>query len=466
MLFNSLEYILLLGISLTAYWGVSSLRYRQFVVLASSSYFYMSWSEAFFLMLVIMVLLNWVIASILEKTHEKFWLVLSCILNLGLLAYFKYMDFFLMNVSGVVQWFEPDFQSVTLSLILPLGISFYIFELIAYQVDIYRKEIQHEKNLVVFSIFILFFPQLIAGPICRAWQLIPQINLLQKFDGAVFYRGLYLFLCGFLLKSAIADGLAPYVNVIFDEPVNYSGFDNLMATIGFGIQILGDFWGYSLMALGAALMFGYELPHNFNLPYSAISIRDFWRRWHITLSSWLRDYLYIALGGSRTNKSWKVQRNLALTMLLGGLWHGASWNFVIWGAIHGGALAVNRWFQLSAFSNPLSSLLRCPPIAWFLTMSTVFVAWIFFRASSFTDASLMLHQIVMPTANWADTAITPAFFELILIFIPLQYLIHRTTYKKDVTSLSFWKPAIASTFLALFSFIYYVDGSDFIYFQF
>lgn len=466
MLFNSIEYLVLLAIALGGYWLSPSLRVRQLVVLASSAYFYMSWSQAFGFMLFAIMGLNWVLGRQIGKSRHRSWLVLACVLNLGLLAYFKYMNFFLENIEALAKLQDPNFESVSLSIVLPLGISFYVFELISYQVDIYQGKIKHERNPVVFAIFVLFFPHLIAGPICRAGQFMPQIHVFQRMDGARFYNGLYMFIAGLALKSGLADGIAPFINVIFKSPADYSGFDNLMATVGFGIQILCDFWGYSLMALGAALLFGYVLPYNFNQPYAALSIRDFWRRWHITLSNWLRDYLYIALGGSRTTAGWKVQRNLALTMLLGGLWHGASWNFIIWGGIHGGALVINRWFDTADIPDVLKSILRWPPLAWALTMLVVFVAWIYFRAASFSDAVLMVERIITPVSGWASTKLAPLFFELLLLYLPIQWLVHRTTYQFDISGLAVWKPALTFAILAMFTYIYYVDGNDFIYFQF
>lgn len=466
MLFNSLEYIVLLALSLAGYWLTPSLRARQWVVLAASVYFYMSWSRIFVVMLLAMIAFNWLIGAKIAGTKRRFWLVFACVANLGLLAYFKYMNFFLENVESLARLHNPAFESLHLSIILPLGISFYVFELISYQVDIYRGKAGHERNPVAFAIFVLFFPHLIAGPICRAGQFIPQINALQRFDAARFYDGMYMFLAGFALKCGIADGIAPFVNIIFSAPANYSGFDNLMATIGFGVQILCDFWGYSLMALGAALLFGYVLPHNFNLPYAALSIRDFWRRWHMTLSNWLRDYLYIALGGSKTDVKWKVQRNLALTMLLGGLWHGASWNFIIWGGIHGGALAVNRWFELANIPRHLGGVLRWPPLAWLLTMTVVFLAWIYFRAASLENATVMIERIITPATQWGSTKLSLLFFELMALYLPLQWLIHNTTYQSSIITASIWRASLVSAGLAAFALVYYVDGNEFIYFQF
>lgn len=466
MLFNSLEYVVLLAITVAAYWAAPWLVVRQLIVFAASAWFYVSWSGAFFAMLAALVAINWVLGWQLQRTGRKGWLVAGCVLNLGLLAWFKYVKFLAENLATLAGLVKPGVSAPHLDIILPLGISFYVFELMSYLADVYRGKTQHERNPLAFSLFVLFFPHLIAGPICRAGQFLPQVKAKQVLDGGRFYNGIYLFLAGFALKTCIADGIAPYVNVIFRSPEGYSGFDNLMASIGFGVQILCDFWGYSLMALGAALLFGYVLPANFSLPYAALSIRDFWRRWHITLSSWLRDYLYIALGGNR-GPGWKVQRNLALTMLLGGLWHGASWNFVIWGAVHGIALAVNRWFDETPRLAPrVKAVFAQPVLAWLLTMLVVFVGWVFFRAHTFHDAWTVLARIGTPAEGWLHTKLAPVFFELLLLYLPLQWLVHETTWKRDALQpRPAWQvPGFA--LLTAFALVYYVDGNQFIYFQF
>lgn len=466
MLFNSIEYILLLALSLASYWAAPWLWARQLVVFVASAWFYISWSGAFFVMLAALVLVNWGLGWMIDRTGRKLWLVLGCVLNLGLLAWFKYAKFLAENIATALGLFVPDVQIPHLDIVLPLGISFYVFELISYLADLYRGKMKHERNPLAFALFVLFFPHLIAGPICRTGQFLPQVNTRQIFNARVFYNGIYLFLAGFALKCGIADGVAPFVNVIFAKPTEYSGFDSLMAAIGFGVQILCDFWGYSLMALGAALMFGYVLPPNFNLPYTSLSIRDFWRRWHITLSSWLRDYLYIALGGGRGSQ-WKVQRNLVLTMLLGGLWHGASWNFIIWGAIHGVALVVNRWFHdTQGLSRGFKSIFQSPAVAWLLTMLVVFIGWVFFRATHFSDAISVLAQIATPTKGWLSSRLSPVFFELLLLYLPLQWLIHKTTWNIESRLIQpAWQiPSFAV--LTAFALVYYVDGNQFIYFQF
>ncbi|EJM65084.1 putative membrane protein involved in D-alanine export [Pseudomonas sp. GM50] len=466
MLFNSIQYIVLLSATLLAYWLSPWLRLRQAVVLLASGYFYFSWSPAFGVMLFGLIVVNWIIGGLIERTHCRRWLFVACLLNLALLAYFKYMNFFLENIHALMNVEDEGLHGSALSIILPLGISFYVFELISYQVDVCQKKIKHERDFSVFAIFVLFFPHLIAGPICRAGQFMPQIHVMQKRDSVRFYNGLYMFVAGLALKAGLADGLANFVNVIFKAPANYSGLDNFLAVLGFGIQILCDFWGYSLMALGAALLFGYVLPFNFNQPYAAFSIRDFWRRWHITLSNWLRDYLYIALGGARVSAKWKIQRNLLLTMLIGGLWHGASWNFILWGGIHGVSLTVNRWFDTAPLPGVVKNTLRWPPFAWLMTMLVVFIAWVFFRAVTFTDAITILEKIVTPLPGWSSTKLEPLYFELLILFLPIQWIVHKTTYNFNMAGMDMWKAAVTFTAISIFTLVYYVDGNDFIYFQF
>lgn len=466
MLFNSIEYFYLLSLSLIFYWAMPWVWARQVIIIIASAWFYISWSAPFFIMLIALICLNWVLGLAIDKTGRKIWLILGCTLNLGLLVWFKYAHFIAENIASFLGIFIKNAQSPFLNIILPLGISFYVFELISYLADIYRSRTKHERNPIAFMLFVLFFPHLIAGPICRAHQFIPQVNTLQKFNWMNNWNGSYWFLAGFALKCGVADGIAPYVNVIFQSPQNFSGLDNLLATIGFGVQIICDFWGYSLMALGAALLFGYTLPSNFNAPYSSLSIRDFWRRWHITLSNWLRDYLYITLGGSRKGSGWQTQRNLMLTMLLGGLWHGASWNFIIWGGIHGTALAIHRWYEFANLPKLLRHFFSVPFMAWLLTMIVVYLAWIFFRAQNFEIAILLLHNIFTPVDKWFITKLEPIFFELLVWYLFLQWLIHKTTWQFNMAATNIRWQILSIIVLTSFSLVYYTDGSNFIYFQF
>jgi alginate O-acetyltransferase complex protein AlgI len=453
MLFNSIEYITLLAVTLTAYWCTKNLIVRQVVLFLASVYFYMSWSTTFILLLLCTVGINWLIGFKLHKSGNIRWLYLAVTLNLLSLGFFKYVNFFLENLFltlGLVFNDLPD--TPFFNVILPLGISFYTFEVLSYLIDIHRKKSEPEKEFLPFALFVLFFPHLIAGPICRTSQFIPQVKSLQTISIEGIYKGGLIFLGGFVLKTGIADGVAPYVNVIFENPVKYTGADNLFAVIGFGVQILGDFWGYSLMAIGSGYFFGIILPNNFNAPYFALSIQDFWRRWHITLSNWLRDYLYISLGGSKNQ-------------LLGGLWHGASWNFVIWGAIHGLALAAHRLWSEMSIKQVLQNIYGYKLLAWITTMIIVFVSWIFFRANDFHSATQIISQIIEPSQNWTNLNIALHFFELLGLFIVVHCIVR---YFESITKnqLGTIKSNLLLLFMSYLAVAYYIDGNDFIYFQF
>ncbi|MBI3300251.1 MAG: MBOAT family protein [Elusimicrobia bacterium] len=459
MLFNSLEYLTLLALSTLLYWLARSQESRNAILLVGSLIFYASWSVPYLGLLLAVLFLNWFIALRLSPSRP-YLLTTALVASLGVLAYYKYANFLLENLGAVLRVFGEGSPRTSVSVLLPLGISFYVFQIIAYTIDVYRGDIEPEEKFSVVVLFTLFFPQLIAGPICRASELIPQLKTKQTFRLADLVDGSFMLLAGFVLKSCFADGLAPYVDVIFRSPEGYSGLDNLLGTAAFGVQILCDFWGYSTMAVGSARLFGLRVPFNFNLPYDALSIRDFWKRWHITLSRWLKDYLFIPLGGSRTSSRPKLYRNLLITMLLGGLWHGANWTFVVWGAIHGGALMVNR-----AFGERRPRLELPKSLCWLLTMAAVFLGWVFFRAPSVDQAWRQLGLIVLPSRHWWRTALDLRFFELLALFVPAHRLIHRYSYERPISQEGSAAYCLVPA-LVVFSIVYFVRGSDFIYFQF
>ena len=468
MLFNSWQYLILLGATAILYWLVPVLRLRQVILLVASAVFYMSWSILYFWMLMGTALLHWLVTA--RLTHGKGKSLVHGIVGLSLLglAYFKYADFVLASFVAAKELvgLRVDAHQPS-NIVLPLAISFYVFQLIAYTVDVLRGKAEHEKDLVVFLLFSCFFPHLIAGPICRTWNLLPALKKLHEFDSRKVYDGAFFFLSGFFLKTGVADNLAPYVGNIFGAPSSYSGFDCLFGgTIGFGLQIYCDFWGYSLMALGSSLIFGISLPYNFNSPYVATSMQDFWHRWHMTLSTWLRDYLYIPLGGNRLGR-WKTYRNLLLTMVLGGLWHGANWTFVVWGAIHGIALVVEKFFQeIFPSVTPDKGGSRWSPLGWLVTMVVVFTAWIFFRATNVHEAFEMISRIIQVTDGWTASRLDARFWEVLACFIPLHFVVHRLTYKASLAAQPAWLGYVAIPFLGALSLIFYVSGGDFIYFQF
>ncbi len=362
---------------------------RNAYVFAFSLFFYYKSSGIYFVLLLFSGVVDYNLAKLLYEevydSYRKFYLVLSVILNLCFLGYFKYTNFLIDNYNGVFDGNIPFHQ-----IILPVGISFYTFQSMSYIIDIYRRELKPTKNILDYMFFVSFFPQLVAGPIVRASEFIPQIYKKLNLTREDVNAALFLIIGGLIKKTFISDYISlNFVDRVFDSPNSYTSFENLMASYGYAIQIYCDFSGYSDMAIGIALLMGFRLSVNFRTPYKSASITEFWRRWHISLSTWLRDYLYISLGGNRKGK-FRMYINLFLTMLLGGLWHGASWKFVIWGVLHGMALVVERFFK-DYIPLPKNK------ITWFisviLTFHFVVFCWIFFRAKDFTTAFEVINNI-------------------------------------------------------------------------
>lgn len=359
-----------------------------FVVLFSL-YFYYKSSGLFFLMLIGTSLIDWCVSwqvfAARTRGRARAWMWLSVVLSLSILGYFKYANFFLWNWNQMV---EGNFQP--LDIILPVGISFYTFQSISYVVDVYKRRITPTRSWLDYLFFLSFFPALVAGPIVRADYFLPQIRKNRPASSDDIYGGLWLIIIGIVKKAVIADYIAQYNDLIFNEPSLYTGVQALMGVLGYTMQIYCDFSGYSDMAIGLALIMGFRLGVNFNSPYKSRNLTDFWRRWHISLSSWLRDYVYIPLGGNRKGV-FRTYLNNFLTMLVGGLWHGAMWKFVFWGAMHGFGLAVHKSCK------PILS--RIPDnwftvfIFWLLTFIYVSLLWVFFRAASFEDSILIIKNI-------------------------------------------------------------------------
>jgi alginate O-acetyltransferase complex protein AlgI len=355
-----------------------------------STWFYYKSSGNYFLLLVASVIIDYNLARWIDLETEarkrKMWLVLSLVANLGMLAFFKYTNYFgemFAAISG--KTFDPW------HIFLPVGVSFFTFQSLSYTIDVYRKEIKSLESIWDYAFFVTFFPQMMAGPIVRAADFLPQISRIPTVSRAQFGRGVWLVCTGLFKKAVIADYLSVnFVDRIFDNPALFSGIENLIGAYGYAMQIYCDFSGYSDMAIGIALLLGFQFPPNFMSPYQSGSITEFWRRWHISLSTWLRDYLYIPLGGNRDG-GWKTYRNLLITMLLGGLWHGAANRFLIWGGLHGAALAVERGWKsakLPTLGGRFGSILRV-----FLTFHFVVFCWLFFRAQNLESVGIMLGQI-------------------------------------------------------------------------
>ena len=393
MLFNSFEFLLFFPLVILLYFALP-FRYRWILLLIASYYFYMSWKAEYIILIVISTLIDYFaagrMANIADKKKRRPYLYLSLLTNLGILFGFKYFNFFRDNLNPLMDQMGLFAHLPELQLLLPVGISFYTFQTLSYTIDVYNDKLKPERHLGIFAVYVSFFPQLVAGPIERAPHLLPQFRQPFAFDYARVREGLMLMLWGFFKKLIIADRLAEYVNTVYDTPNVNEGVTNLVATYFFAFQIYCDFSGYSDIAIGSALIMGYRLMRNFNRPYFADSIREFWQRWHISLSTWFRDYLYIPLGGNRTVK-WRWWYNLFITFLISGLWHGAAWTYVIWGAIHGGLLVIGIWtdgFRAGFWER--TGLGKMPRFRRLLEVVVVFhlviVAWVFFRAETLGDA--------------------------------------------------------------------------------
>ncbi len=390
MLFNTALFIYLFLVLLFFYQFVYHRQHPRILYLTLFSlFFYYKSGGMFFLLLISSTIIDFNLAKWIydakSKRKKRFLLIVSLVVNLGLLFYFKYTNFFIQTFNDLnVGHLNP------VNIILPVGISFYTFQVLSYTIDIYKGQLTPSDNIIDFGFYVCFFPHLVAGPIVRAANFLPQIHKDIVLSKEEVGQALFLIITGLIKKAVISDYISVnFVDRIYENPMLYSGFENLMGVYGYAMQIYCDFSGYSDMAIGIALLLGYRLGINFDLPYQSASITEFWRRWHISLSSWLRDYLYIPLGGNRKGKL-RQYINLLITMLLGGLWHGASWNFIFWGFLHGIALAFEK-LRDSIFKIPKNIFTRA--IGVLFTFHFVCFCWIYFRAKTFTIANQVISQI-------------------------------------------------------------------------
>ncbi len=387
MLFNSLAYAIFLPCVFVLYWILPQ-RFRWPLLLVASYYFYMSWSVKYVVLIATTTIVSYGCALFIEKTNNKNLkraaIALSLIVSLGILYVFKYFNFSMDILEKICSLRVPR-----LRYLLPVGISFYTFQTLSYVIDVYKGEIKAEKNIGVYATFVSFFPQLVAGPIERAKNLMPQITNARRFDYDAATYGIRLILWGLYKKMVIADNLAVYVDKVFNHVQGYAGYSLLLSAVFFSFQIYCDFSGYSDIARGSAKLLNINLMENFKSPYYSASIREFWSRWHISLSTWFRDYVYIPLGGNRVSKARNVFNNL-ITFLVSGLWHGANLTFIVWGGIHGaGQVCENTLGVKKAEKRDVVWLLRVPCVFAFVTL-----AWIFFRASNLHDAVYVLKNML------------------------------------------------------------------------
>ncbi len=396
MNFVSSEFLIFCLASLVLYWNLKD-KHRVLFLLVASYVFYSFWDWRFAFLLLFLTISNHFLTSLMFKSKiintKKFILFCCLLLNLLVLGTFKYFNFFTDGVQRLFDLFGFSLDVPTISILLPLGLSFFIFQTSSYIIDVYRGVITPEKSFIKFATFVVYFPHMAAGPIMPARILLPQISAVKvKPNADMVQSACFLIVIGLFRKIVIADTLAPMVNRILGNPSSFDWKAILLATIGFGLQIYGDFAGYSSMARGVSRLFGIEMMVNFRQPYLASSVTDFWRRWHISLSSWFRDYLYVPLGGNR-GKPFKKYFNLVIVMTIAGLWHGAAVGFLFWGLLHGLFLVIDKLFGATRRRSRLPTLIGIFP-GWVITQSCVFFAWIFFRNPEFGDAVHIINSIL------------------------------------------------------------------------
>lgn len=438
-------------------------------VLAFSLFFYYKSSGWFVLLLTVTSLADWILSRLMSRPGvsrvlRRVCVAVSLVGSLGILAYFKYANFFLWNFNAMV---GGNFQP--LDLVLPVGISFYTFQSVSYIIDVYKRKVEPTHTWLEYAFFLTFFPALVAGPIVRADYFLPQIRENRHATATEVYGGLWLIILGVVKKAIVADYLAQYNDLVFDAPGSYSGFEALMGIIGYTMQIYCDFSGYSDMAIGIAMIMGFRLAENFRFPYKSRNVTEFWHRWHISLSTWLRDYIYIPLGGNRKGKA-RTYVNSMATMLIGGLWHGAAWKFVFWGGMHGLGLAVHKASQPWLGRLPDSRTVNI--LSWMLCMTFVAVLWVFFRAATWTDAL----EILRSTGRDFSFAALPAFaasrtlWLFMLVAIGVAHALpedwHRRVAEWFINSPWIVKFLIFITVVQCVLELRTADVSPFIYFQF
>lgn len=473
MLFNSLTFFVFFAVVLALHNAPLAWKTKKTNLLIASYLFYAAWNPPFVILLWLSTVVDWHVAKRLfvaeAQSRRRALLALSVIVNLGLLGYFKYGEFLLQDFVSLAALAGVEYQPPDWNIVLPVGISFYTFQTMAYSLDVYLRRAEPSKSFLDFALFVTFFPQLVAGPIVRPTHLLPQFESPHVATPKQLYWGLGLMTIGLFQKIVVADGLlAPVADAAFGAKDILHPLDAWLGTLAFSGQIFSDFAGYSTTAIGVSLALGFSLPDNFRFPYAAIGFSDFWRRWHISLSSWLRDYLYVPLGGNRKGNL-RTYANLMTTMLLGGLWHGASWTFVVWGGLHGLYLAAERWLKAHLGGRAIWSRL---PMHVFLAVVTYFlvnITWVFFRARDFDTAWRMIVTMltfdtdgrkVLPTVHIVETLLT----------IGAMLLVHWSMRERKLDEVVGRMPAWFTGVVwgALLTLIIITQGGSdaFIYFQF
>jgi len=474
MIFTSFEFVVFFAVVLLVRSCIHSFTVDKWFLLVVSYLFYMSWSIPYASLILLTSTVDFLVGvglgRIEDQRKRKLLLVVSIVANLGVLGYFKYTNFLLDNIWLGVTSFGLSASHWHYDILLPVGISFFTFQSMTYTIETYRRNIQPCHSLRDFLLFAAFFPQLLAGPINRAVNLLPQFGQHVRFTAIDFETGLAQFAVGAIKKLVISDRIAPHVDMIFASPSNYDGFTLLQGLLGYAIQIYCDFSGYSDMAIGAARMLGFRFMENFQMPYSSVSITEFWRRWHISLSTWFRDYCYISLGGNRIGIG-RTYANLLVTMLLCGLWHGASWNFVFWGGLHGVSLAIHRawtaWAPLASLENRPAFQFGWALFSRLLTLGVVLVGWLFFRAQSWPSAIEYLSRLMMWNLDGTRFVSPYIFPSLAAVFLTHLFMHKDRNWAQELPQRSI--PARVASYSALAILIVCLGATEsapFIYFQF
>jgi D-alanyl-lipoteichoic acid acyltransferase DltB (MBOAT superfamily) len=476
MLFNSFIFFIFLGAVLPLYYFLPR-KAKNPLLLIASYIFYGYWDYRFVGLLILSTLVDFFVGKALFKAtvqkYRKQLLIISMLVNLSILGFFKYFGFFVDSFAHIVSAFGGNLDYLHLNIILPVGISFYTFQTMSYTIDIYRKKIDATDNFIDFAVFVAFFPQLVAGPIERAKNLLPQIHKTPLPSKSQVEKGLVLIVTGLFKKVMIGDTIGRFVDHVFAQPNLYHSPELLIALLLFSIQIYADFSGYSSIARGTAKLLGIELMKNFEQPYLSRNITEFWHRWHISLSTWLKDYLYISLGGNRIGIK-RTYINLMITMLLGGLWHGASWNFVIWGGLHGVFLAFHKYMLKGKKIDDriqykgVKDLLK----QGFFILSTyilILFTWLFFRATDFETVSIFITKMVVwePSEFTGQLVIIALVYYLIVfIYDVAEYYTQRHTFLLTIKSKAFVYGILAAMFFVTMAFLLQSEPLPFVYFQF
>lgn len=483
MLFNSFEFVVFFPTVVLLYFLLPR-KYRWVLLLAASYYFYMVWKPKYIVLIVISTLVDYLagmkMGSIPDKKKRRPWLILSLVTNLGILMTFKYANFFIDNINDLLVNLGSTGSIPALQFLLPMGISFYTFQTMAYSIDVYNGKTKHESHLGYFALYVTYFPQLVAGPIERTENLLHQFRQNYVFEYDRVVRGLKQMLWGFFKKVVIADRLAPLVDQIYNSPTEHQGMTLALGTYLFAFQIYCDFSGYSDIAIGASRIMGINLMDNFKTPYLSQSISEFWKRWHISLSTWFRDYLYIPLGGNRVAK-WKWYLNLMIVFVVSGFWHGANWTFLAWGFLHGAYLVLAIWF--AGFNKKLGKSLGLEKnknlgkwVNIFVTFHLAVFAWIFFRANNITDGLHIAKSILTLDlgigeclAFLKEVGVMKVLFSVALVVFlflidPFMDKIHRN--ERTIFPQGNWQFVMYGLFLALIFSAGRFGNTSFIYFQF